>query len=110
MVVFGLVVLLIGALLILTGIFGADTESRTSGGVTDVHTTFLGMEMSASTLFLVGVVSAVLVLGGLWLLKIGTQQSWKRRKEQKRLTELSEKLDRVEAERLADHDHDPGER
>lgn len=110
MVVFGLVLLVVGALLILSGIFGAGTESRTSGGVTDVHTTFLGFEMTATALFLIGVAATALVLAGLWFAKIGLKQGWARRKEQKRLSELSDKLDRVEAERLADGDHDPGER
>lgn len=108
MVVFGVVLLVLGVLLLLSGIFGSGTESRTTGDVTEVHATLLGMEMSATTLFIVGVVAAVLVLGGLWFTKLGAQQGWKRRKEQRRLSELSEKLDRVEAQRLAEED--PGER
>lgn len=108
MVVFGVILLLLGVLLILGGLFGADTESLTSGGTTDVHTTLLGIEMSATALFLVGVVAAVLVLSGLWFTKLGARQGWRRRKEQRRLTELSEKLDRVESQRLADED--PGQR
>ena len=41
----------------------------------------------------------VVIVLGLWLMKAGAKQGWKRRKEQKRLTELSDKLDEVELER-----------
>lgn len=108
MVVLGLVLLVLGALLVLGGILGTGTESRTSEGNTEVYTTFVGIEMTATTLFIVGLVAAVLVVAGLWTTKVGARQGWKRRREQKRLNELSEKLDRAEAERLADQD--PGER
>ncbi|WP_141014750.1 hypothetical protein [Nocardioides sambongensis] len=108
MVILGLVLLVVGALLVLGGVLGTGTESRTSDGGTDVYTTFIGIEMSATTLFIIGVVAAVLVLVGLWMTKVGARQGWRRRREQKRLTDLSEKLDRVEAERLAEND--PGER
>jgi hypothetical protein len=107
MLIFGLVLLVIGVLGLLAGIFGTDTESRTSGGTTDVHATFIGIEMSATTLFLVGVASATLVLLGLWLMKVGAKQGWTRRKEQKRLTELSAKLEAAEAERR--REDPPGE-
>lgn len=99
MVILGLVLLIVGVLGILAGVFGAEAESTSSKGQTDVHTTFLGIEMSANSLFILGIVSTLLVVGGLWLMKAGAKQGWKRRKEQKRLTELSDKLDEVELER-----------
>ncbi|WP_183092876.1 hypothetical protein [Nocardioides stalactiti] len=99
MVIFGLILLAIGALGILLGIFKAGEEATTSDGKTDVHTTFLGIEMSASTLFIVAVVATSLVFVGLWFLKYGAKQGWKARKEQKRLEELSEKLDKAERRR-----------
>ncbi|MEQ6903569.1 hypothetical protein [Nocardioides sp. YIM 152588] len=107
MLVFGLVLLVLGVVLILGGLFASGTESRTTGGTTDVHTTFLGIDMPAETLFLMGVIAAALVLGGLWLSRIGARQEWRRRKERKRLDELSQKLDRAEADRL--ERRDPGE-
>lgn len=102
MLVFGLVLLVVGVIAILAGIFGSDTESLTSGGNTDVHATFLGFDMSASTLFIVALVSAALVVSGLWFMKVGARQGWKRRKEQRRMSEL----ERAEAERISNHDHE----
>jgi len=99
MVILGLLLLVLGVLAILAGLFGTDTEATSSNGRTDVHATFLGVEVSATTVFVIGAVAAVLVLAGLWFMKAGAKQGWKRRKEQKRLTELSEKLDQVEMER-----------
>ena len=60
-------------------------------------------------LFLIGVGSAVAIWWGLWIFKSGSKRSWARRKEQKRLEELSEKLDTVEAERRMDVDHQEDE-
>ncbi|TIC85083.1 hypothetical protein E8D34_13505 [Nocardioides sp. GY 10113] len=99
MLVLGLVLLVLGAILVLSGLFASGTEAKTVGGTTDVHTTFLGIDMPAETLFLIGVASAVLVLGGLWLSKVGARQEWRRRKDRRRLDELSQKLDRSESER-----------
>lgn len=95
MIVLGLLLLVIGVALILAGVFSAETESLTSGGKTDVHTTFLGIDMSASTLFIVALVAATAVFLGLWLMKAGARQGWRRRKDQKRINEL----ERAEAER-----------
>ncbi len=99
MVIFGLILLIIGVLGILAGVFGTGTEATSSSGKTDVHATFLGLEVTSTTVFVIGVVSGLLVIGGLWFMKTGAKQGWRRRKEQKRLTELSEKLDKVELER-----------
>ncbi|GAA4815671.1 hypothetical protein ACFQ0K_07340 [Nocardioides caeni] len=110
MVILGLVLLVIGALGILAGIFGTEAESTSSQGTTDVHTTFIGLEMGASTLFVVAVVSTLLVVAGLWFMKAGAKQGWKRRKEQKKYSELNEKLERAEAERLRDESGDADQR
>lgn len=104
MVIFGLVLLVVGALGILAGVFGAEAESTSAQGKTDVHTTFLGLEMSASTLFVVASVATLCVVAGLWFMKVGAKQGWKRRKEQKKYGELNERLERAEAERRRDED------
>lgn len=106
MVIFGLILLIAGALGIVAGIFGTEAESTSSQGRTDVHTTFLGIEMSASTLFIVAVASTLLVIAGLWFLKVGARQGWRRRKEQKKYSELNEKLERAEAERRQEESSD----
>lgn len=102
MVIFGLLLLVLGVLGLLAGVFGSEAEATSSKGQTDVHTTFIGIEMSATTLFILGALSALLILAGLWTMKVGAKQGWKRRKEQKRLSELSSKLDEVELERRRD--------
>lgn len=109
MVIFGLVLLAVGVLAILAGIFNAGTEATSSDGNTDVHATFLGMEVSANTLFIIAVVATSLVFLGLWFAKFGAKQSWKQRKEQKRLNELSEKLERAEADRRRDDEDEAPE-
>ncbi|MBM9461151.1 hypothetical protein JK386_14710 [Nocardioides sp. zg-536] len=99
MVVVGVILILIGALGILAGLFGTDTEAVSSGGRSEVHATFLGIEMSATAVFLLGVACAVLVLSGLWCTKVGAKQNWRRHQERKRLEELSGKLENVEYDR-----------
>ena len=91
MVILGLVLIALGALAIVGGVFTSEVD----GG--DVQ--LLGQDISAVGLFLVGVGAAVAIWWGLWILKSGSKRSWARRKEQKRLEELSEKLDTVEADR-----------
>jgi len=100
MVLFGLVVVLLGVCLLLAGLFGSGYDSE-GGSLTNE---LLGFNLPAEILFLFGVASGVLVLAGLWLMKYGAQLSWRHRQERKRLNELSEKLDAVEAERRADGD------
>ncbi|HCB06780.1 MAG TPA: hypothetical protein PLZ93_11470 [Nocardioides sp.] len=91
MVVVGLVLIALGALAIVCGVFASEIQ----GG----QLQFLGQDIGPVALFLIGVGSAVAIWWGLWILKSGSKRSWARRKEQKRLEELSEKLDAVEAER-----------
>jgi len=96
MVIIGLVLIAIGALAIVLGVFTAEL----TGG----HVEFLGQELSPVTLFLIGVGSALAIWWGLWILKSGSKRSWARRKEQKRLEKLSEQLDNVDASRRMDVD------
>jgi hypothetical protein len=88
----GLLLIVLGTLAILAAVFtatGSDVE-------------LLGFTVSAVGLFLVGLGSGVAILWGFGLTKWGTKRTLRQRRESKRLEELSEKLDRHEAERRAD--------
>ncbi len=64
----------------------------------------LGLDTSTAALFLLGVGAAVAVLVGIRLVLAGAKMGWRRRQEQKHLSELSEKLERVEAERRGEEE------
>jgi hypothetical protein len=96
MVIIGLLLLVIGVLGILAGVFGSDYDVD---GKDRRTTEIIGINVDPEVLFLIGVVSGLLVIAGLWFMKTGAKQGWKRRKEQKRLNELSQKLDEADAER-----------
>jgi len=94
MVILGLLLIALGALAIVCGLFA----TQIVGG----NLQFLGQDIGPVTLFLIGVGSAVAIWWGLWILKSGSKRSWARRKEQKRLEQLSEKLDNVDEQRRMD--------
>lgn len=96
MVILGLVVLLVGAILVLVGLFATGYDLNDSGRTV---VAIFKNDTTPEVVFLLGVGSGLLVVLGLWLMKAGAKQGWKRRKEHKRLNELSQKLDDVEAER-----------
>jgi type VI protein secretion system component VasK len=94
MVILGLILIALGALAIVCGLFTAQLDNG--------QLQLLGQDVSPVALFLIGVGSAVAIWWGLWLLKAGSKRSWARRKEQKRLEELSQKLDNVDERRRMD--------
>ena len=94
MVILGLVLIIVGALAVVIAVFGTDV----SGGVIE----FLGIDVSPMTLFLLGLGSGLAIMWGLSVTRFGTKRGLARRRENKRLSELSEKLDKVEADRRAD--------
>lgn len=96
MVIIGLLLLIVGVLVILAGFFGSDYDVD---GKDRRTTEIIGINVDPEVLFLIGVVSGLLVIAGLWFMKTGAKQGWRRRKEQKRLSDLSQKLDEVEADR-----------
>lgn len=103
MVLFGLVLVLLGVCILLAGLLGSGYD-----GEGDTLTNeLIGVNLPAEMLFLSGVVSAVLVLLGLWVMKLGAQRGWRNRQKDKKLSELQEELARVEAERRGDDDQ-PG--
>ena len=97
MVILGLVLIALGGLAIVSAVFASEID----GGKLQ----YLGQDRGTVAFFLIGVGAAVAVWWGLWILKYGSKRSWARRKEQKRLTELSEQLDTVDAQRRRDVDH-----
>ena len=96
MVILGLLLIVVGALAIVCGVFTSEVEGT--------QLQFLGQDIGPVALFLVGVGSAVLIWWGLWILKSGSKRSWAKRKEQKRLEKLSDQLDDVDASRRMDVD------
>lgn len=100
MVVLGLLLIAAGVVVILAGIFTADTQPL--GGQLEV----LGIEVGPVTLFLLGVGASAAVMWGLGLFRFGTRRALQARRERKQLSELSEKLDRVQAEERRDPDED----
>jgi hypothetical protein len=96
MVIIGLVLIAIGAVAIVLGLFTAELDGTTLK--------LAGIELSPVALFLVGLAAALAIWWGLWILKSGSKRSWARRKEQKRLEKLSDQLDDVEASRRMDVD------
>ncbi len=98
MVILGLLLVGGGVLLIVSAV---STLELSAGQIE-----LLGTEIGVLTLFLLGLASGVAILLGLALSSAGVKRSMRHRRERGRLTELSEKLDEVEAERRRNHDDD----
>ncbi len=97
MLLLGLILIALGALAIVAAVFTVELV----GG--DIE--LIGIELTPLGLFLIGVAAGAAVLWGFDIFKWGTKRGLARRREQKQLNELSEKLDRADAERR----HDIGE-
>jgi hypothetical protein len=93
----GLLLLIVGALAVVAGVFTATG--------TDVE--LLGFDVGPVGLYLIGLGSGLAIMWGLGLTKWGTKRSLRHRREARKLNELSEKLERQEAER---RDESDGER
>jgi hypothetical protein len=102
MLILGLVLIGAGALLIVAALFTA--EATGTGAAVEI----LGAEVGAVTLFLLGLGAGVAVLWGLSITRFGVKRSIMQRREHNRLNELSEKLDKADAERRRDRDDDEG--
>lgn len=98
MVIFGLLLLLLGVAVVLSGLFGIGYDRDEKNPARDT-TEILGINVQPEVIFFIGLIAGLLIIGGLWFMKTGAKQGWKRRKEQKRLGELSDKLDEVEIDR-----------
>lgn len=91
MLVFGLILIVLGVLSILAGLFstGHDLDGAT----------LLGLNVPTEAVFVLGLFAGVAVLWGLTLTKLGAKRELRHRRDQKRLQELSARLDEAEAER-----------
>jgi hypothetical protein len=89
MVILGLLLIILGAIAILSAIFVSEGSGE-----------LLGIDMSTLSVFLVGVAAGAAVLWGYSILKWGTKRGLAHRRERKELSRLSEKLDRVEGDRV----------
>lgn len=103
MLILGLMLVGGGALLVVASIFTADLV-----GTGKIE--LLGTEVGAVTLFLLGVGAGVAILWGLTISKFGVKRALRQRKENQKIDELSEKLDRAEAGRRRDIDQNDPDR
>src|SRR5688572_20210209 len=88
MVILGLLLVLVGALVVVVALFEANGD-----------VTVFGNDLTAATVFLFGVAAGAAILFGFVVLKFGTRRSLQRRRDNRELSELSAKLERVQAER-----------
>ena len=88
MLILGLVLIALGALAIIVVLLD---------GTGNVEV--IGIDTSAVAVFVLGVIAGAAVLWGFTLMKYGAKRSLRHRRERAELTELSQKLDRVESER-----------
>ena len=99
MVILGLLLIILGAIAILSAIFVSEGSGE-----------LLGIDMSSLEIFLVGVAAGAAILWGYSILKWGTRRGLAHRRERKELNRLSEKLDRVDSDRRDDSPTTPDER
>jgi hypothetical protein len=93
MFVIGLLLILFGALAIVGALFASSGTAE-----------FLGVDLSALGIFLVGLAAGVAILWGWTVSKFGVKRSLQHRRESKKLQELSEKLDQVDEDKRRDVD------
>jgi hypothetical protein len=95
MFVVGLLLIIFGALAILAALF---SSSETA--------VFLGRDLSAMTIFFIGLAAGIAILWGYTISKYGVKRGIRQRRETKRLQELSDKMERADEER---HKHPDAE-
>ena len=91
MVILGLLLIILGAIAILSAVFVSEGRGE-----------LLGIDMSSLAIFLVGVAAGAALLWGYSILKWGTKRGLAHRRERKEISRLSQKLDRVESDRGVD--------
>ena len=91
MVVLGLLLMGIGAVAVVAALF-------TAGGTVE----FLGADISALSVFFLGLGAGLAILWGFGFSKWGTKRTLRHRRESKKLDELHEKLEKHEAEQRGD--------
>lgn len=96
MVILGLLLILLSIVTILSAVFVSEGTAQ-----------LLGFDLTALTIFLLGVGAGAALLWGYSLLKFGARREMKARRERKELSQLSAKLEKVEAERKKNDDQSP---
>ncbi|MCW2764397.1 MAG: hypothetical protein JWO11_356 [Nocardioides sp.] len=94
MLILGLLLIVVGALAIVAALF--------SGGTVQ----FLSTDVSAMFTFFLGLGAGIAILWGFTIAKFGTKRQLRQHREAKKLTELSEKLERSEHERSIERERD----
>jgi uncharacterized protein (DUF58 family) len=79
--------LVLGLLLIAIGVFGILAAVFSTSGTAS----FLGADLGARTIFLLGVVAGVAILWGLTISKFGVRRTIRQRRETKRLREAAQR-------------------
>jgi hypothetical protein len=99
MVVLGLVLIVLGALAIVSAVFSLDISGD--------HLRLLHhLNLSPLGLFLLGVASALAVVWGFAIFRWGAKRSWARRREAKRMGKLADSVESVESKRHDEVDQD----
>jgi hypothetical protein len=93
MFVLGLLLIICGGLAILAAVFGSDEKA-----------VFLGQDLTALAIFLIGLAAGVAILWGISLVRFGARRTLRHRRERRQLEELSEKLDQVDEEKRREID------
>jgi len=93
----GLILILLAALAIVAAVFGSSETA-----------VFLGQDLTALAIFLIGLVSGLFVLWGFAFARHGVRRSMQQRRETRQLQELSAKLDQVELDQRTKLDDDQG--
>jgi hypothetical protein len=88
MLALALVLILLGVLSILVGIFWSDSSVGKD--------TMMGIHLGPTPIFLWGVVAGALVLIGLRLLRWGTVREYRRAKDRRRLRGMADRIDELE--------------
>lgn len=101
MLALGLILIVLGLIALLSGVFYTDDLGDSA--------TILGVPIGTTAIFIVGVFAGVAILWGFSITKYGTRRGIRQRREQRRYREMSEKLERVEAERQRERDRDSGD-
>lgn len=101
MVILGLLLIILGAIAVLSAIFVSEPGS---GGE------LLGFDVTTLETFLIGVAAGAAILWGFTILKWGTRRSLSHRRERRELNKLNDRLDRAEADRRGDDTPPPDER
>ena len=95
MVALGLVLVGVGVLLVLAGVFTAGDSGDAS---------LLGIHLGATAVFLLGVFAGVAVVWGLGITRYGGRRQLKQRKEKRHLQKMAAKLEELERDERKDDD------